>query len=95
MRPVAQTFTVNEKEVDGVYLTAVNVYFAKKHDTLGVTIQIRSTDNGMPAPEILEFSEVHVDSADVNVSADGSAATKFTFDSLVYHLSLRIKALYY
>lgn len=84
MRPVAQTFTVNEKEVDGVYLTAVNVYFAKKHDTLGVTIQIRSTDNGMPAPEILEFSEVHVDSADVNVSADGSAATKFTFDSLVY-----------
>ena len=84
MRPVAQTFTINESGVEGVYLSAVNLYFAKKHDNFGVTIQIRYTDNGMPAPQIVEFSQVQMPSSSVNVSADASTATKFSFESLVY-----------
>ena len=84
MRPVAQTFTINETDVEGIYLSAVNLYFAKKHPNFGVTIQIRYTDNGMPSPQIVEFSQVQLASSSVNVSADASDATKFEFNSLVY-----------
>jgi len=84
MRPIAQTFTVNETDVEGIYLSAVSLYFAKKHPSLGVTIQIRATDNGAPAPQIMEFSQVHANSSDVNTSTNATAVTKFSFESLVY-----------
>ncbi len=84
--PLAETFLVDEALYpDGIYLTDVDLFFKSKDDDgLPVSVQIRTTVNGYPAPVVLPFSDVSKLPADVNVSEDASAATKFEFPSIVY-----------
>ena len=84
--PLAETFLVDAALYpDGVFLTDVDLFFkTKDEDGLPVTLQIRDTLNGYPAQTIVPFSDVTKFPDDVNVSDDASAATKFTFPSLVY-----------
>lgn len=51
-KPIAQTFYVNEpiNGTEGVFLTAVDIYFQSVSSTYGVELQIRTTDNGNPTP---------------------------------------------
>tara|TARA_B100001564_G_scaffold121475_1_gene101360 strand:- start:25870 stop:33417 length:7548 start_codon:yes stop_codon:yes gene_type:complete len=80
--PLAQTFKVDAK--NGIYASKVDLFFQTKDDTHPVTIQIRETTLGTPNKTILGYSEVTLDPDDVNVSADGTAATTFRFESPVY-----------
>ena len=80
--PVAQTFLV--ENTTGVFITSVDCFFLAKDDALPVTLQIRTTNTGLPTQEILPFSVVVRNPDEVNVSEDASAATRFTFDSPVY-----------
>jgi len=84
--PLAETFLVDEALYpDGIYLTDVDLFFKSKDDDgLPVSVQIRTTDNGYPAPVVLPFSDISKLPADVNVSEDASVATKFEFPSIVY-----------
>lgn len=51
-KPIAQTFYINEpiNGTEGVFLTAVDIYFQSVSPTYGVELQVRTTDNGEPTP---------------------------------------------
>ena len=80
--PLAQSFVVDVE--DGIFVSSVDVFLATKSDTLPMKAEIRTMQNGYPAPKILPFALKWKNAADVNVSTDASVATKFTFDSPVY-----------
>ena len=87
MDPLAETFLVDPEMCDGrvgCFLTKVDLYFKSKHPTLGITIELRTTENGYPTKTILPFSQVHKNPADITVSDVAANATTFTFPSPVY-----------
>ena len=84
--PIAQTFYASGEGIttQGTYVTKMDAYFKTKHDTLGITLEIRKTDNGYPSAEVIPFGKVHLKASEVSTSTDGSTATTFTFPSPVY-----------
>jgi hypothetical protein len=84
--PLAQTFKVQSTgdQTDGVFITGLDVYFKAKDATQGVTIEIRETNNGVPASVIVPFSRVYKTSSQVSISNNASVATTFNFETPVY-----------
>ena len=80
--PLAQSFLVDKK--GGIFVSSVEIYFGAKDTALPVSVQIRHMENGSPTQKILPFGDKTLNPSSVNTSADGSTATKFTFDSPVY-----------
>jgi hypothetical protein len=81
--PLAQLFYVFDET--GVFLTSIDVYFETKDpNDIPVTLQIRTIIAGVPSNEVLPFSEVTLTPDQVNLSVNGSVATRFTFPSPVY-----------
>lgn len=80
--PLAQSFYV--KDETGIFLTGVDVYFETIDESIPVTMQIRTMENGIPTSTTLPFSEVTLDPSSINVSTDGTLPTRFTFASPVY-----------
>jgi len=81
--PLAQSFLVEDET--GVFLTKCEVFFSSKDDLdIPVTFQLRTMQGGFPTQRVIPFSEVILNPSDVNVSADGSVPTTFTFKSPVY-----------
>jgi hypothetical protein len=81
--PLAQTFNINFNEgTDGVFLTKVDLYFRSKDPSSGITVQIRETDNGYPAPAIL--AQKQISSSGAQTSNVGSVATTVTFDTPIF-----------
>ena len=89
--PLAQTFIVKSpatgggtKDHTGLMITKMDLYFETKDPVLGITVQIRTCDNGFPAPEIMPGGNIHLRSSEVNTSADGTVATTVSFDYPVH-----------
>ena len=80
--PLAQTFMIDDE--GGVFLTSIDLFFSSKDANIPLTLQIRNTVNGYPGQNILPFSELSLNPADVNISADATVKTTFTFPSPVY-----------
>ena len=86
--PIAQTFLV--KEVTGVFITSVDVYFATKSATAPVFVELRPTVNGVPssskilATKKLSSSQVNLVPAGSNNKQMLQNATTFTFDAPVF-----------
>lgn len=81
--PLAQTFLVDT--VGGVFATDVDLYFSSKDSTLPVRIELHEVVNGYPGSKVLPFSNVVMDSVNVNVDElRGATATNFKFKSPVY-----------
>ena len=80
--PLAQSFLVDTQ--GGMDMTSIDIFFAKKDKFMPCSVQIRNMVNGYPGQLVLPFSDVTKNPADINVSADGSAATTYTFDSPVH-----------
>jgi hypothetical protein len=80
--PLAQSFEVSEDS--GVFVSSCDLYFSSKDATIPVTVQIRSVQTGQPTNCVLPFAEVTYESSQINVSTDGTTATRFTFPSPVY-----------
>lgn len=81
--PLAQSFFVFEDT--GIFITSVEVYFETKDaDNMPVTLQIRPLLAGVPSNVVVPFSEVTLTPDQVNLSIDGTVATRFTFSSPVY-----------
>ena len=49
-----------------------------------VKFEIAETNQGVPAEQVLAYSDVYKDSKDVFISDDASVPTTFTFKSPVY-----------
>ena len=107
--PLAQTFVVGgnieapsdvdtNDDIDGAFLTGVEIYFAKVDPgNLPVTIQIRTTSLGIPTRDVLGVPVVlnpnsvvgtDEDGNDIllknNTSTDGSKGTKVTFPEPIF-----------
>ena len=80
--PVCQSFMVDQ--TNGIFVSSIEVYFKTKSSTMPVTLQIRTMTNGYPTTTVVPFAQQNVDAADITVSDDASAATKFTFPSPVF-----------
>ena len=81
--PIAQSFFIDEP--NGIYCTKIDLYFAAKDSSFPVQLQIRPMRNGSPSSEeIIPGTQVIVSGGSVNVSADASAATTFTFVEPVF-----------
>jgi hypothetical protein len=85
--PMAQTFRITGPDlgdIPGLQITSMDLYFATKDPTLGVTIEIRKVANGFPSDEIMPFSRKHMKSSQISTSVDGSVATAIVFDGPVF-----------
>ena len=70
---------------EGLFLTSVDLYFARKHPTLGVWIEIREMDNsGGITRNAVPLSEVWYSADQINISDDASLATNFKFRSPLF-----------
>ena len=83
--PLAQTFFIIDNMAPGdnvVYVTKLDLYFKEKStDNSGVTVMLRETVNGRPAPTVVPFGKVHITNAQVNANSTAAAATTVTFDA--------------
>jgi len=98
--PLCQTFIIADEDKQfesdlggtnsdaGRFVTSIDLFFSAKDDTLPLSVEIRNVVNGYPGPKVLPFSRVTLSPSEVNVSADGKTATKFTFKSPVYLQSM-------
>jgi len=81
--PLAQSFQVTES--GGIFITSCDIYFQTKDDMdIPMTFQIRTMEGGTPTQKVLPFSEIIKAPDQINVSTNGTVATRFTFESPVY-----------
>lgn len=84
--PLAQTFFIKKGMGAGsnsIFVSKVDLYFKRKSNINGVTIQIREVVNGYPSAEVLPFSKTHLPATEVSVSDNASAITEVIFDAPV------------
>lgn len=79
--PLAQTFTVSS--VGGVFVTSIDLFFSEAGNR-PVTVELRSTNNGVPSTKVIPFSEVTLTPQQISTSLDGSASTTFVFKAPIY-----------
>ena len=80
--PLSQTFRVDE---NGAFLTSVDLFFATKDNNENLTVEIRTTEFGVPTTQLVQdFARVVVSPDQINVSDNGETATRITFPSPVY-----------
>jgi hypothetical protein len=86
--PIAQTFLV--KQIAGVFITSVDVYFASKSSSAPVFCELRPTVNGVPSSSKIITSK-KLSASQVTLVPEGSTnkqmlqnATTFTFDHPVF-----------
>ena len=80
--PIAQTFVCGEK--GGAFVHSVDVYFKTKAKSVPVFLQIRECVAGFPQYNAEPFGEKAMYPANIAISNDGTAKTRFVFDSPVY-----------
>ena len=81
--PLAQSFQVTES--GGIFITSCDIYFQSKDDMdIPMTFQIRTMEGGVPTQKILPFSEIILSPDLINVSTNGTVATRFNFEAPVY-----------
>jgi hypothetical protein len=82
--PLAQSFFTHGVS-GGVFITSLDLFFATKDTTLPVWVEIREMVNGYPGRSLVNpFATCTLKPASVNVSANSSVATRFTFDIPLY-----------
>lgn len=79
--PLAQTFRIGGSP--GM-VTKVDVYFYDKDTSIPVIMELRKVVNGNPTQDVIPFSRVLKNPADITTSDDGSSATSFVFDAPIY-----------
>ena len=80
--PLAESFEVVDD--NGVFVSSCDIFFQSKDTSIPVTLQIRTMQTGLPTNTIVPFGEVVYEPSQINVSEDGTVATRFTFPSPVY-----------
>ena len=85
---LAQQFTIIAanlpQNVQGVYLTSLDLFFASKDPTLGVTVMILGMDSGVPNYAIQPGSQIHLNPSQVSTSQNASVATNVLFPEAVF-----------
>lgn len=83
--PIAQVFGVVVPDSSaGIFVTSIDLFFNQLSLTAnnGVTVYICQTLNGYPdVTNIIPFTTTHLPKSSINISANASVATTFTFES--------------
>tara|TARA_Y100000004_G_scaffold169756_1_gene204288 strand:+ start:5912 stop:7522 length:1611 start_codon:yes stop_codon:yes gene_type:complete len=82
---IAQSFYIYQEE--GIFLTAVDVYFKTVSDpnTVPVLLELRPMENGQPSSTILiPGSEIAVPASRIQYSTDASLSTRFEFEEPIF-----------
>lgn len=82
---ISQTFFIKRSmtgEAECLYASQLQLYFKRK-GTAGITVSIHEVQNGYPSNEVVPFSSVHLDAADVEVDSKATVATIFEFSGPV------------
>jgi hypothetical protein len=85
--PLAQSFTISSSLVQAaetIALTGLDLFFAQADPTLGINIELRSMNNGLPTRQIIPFTVTHLTANQVSVSTDASVPTHVDFTSPVF-----------
>jgi hypothetical protein len=85
--PIAQSFYVGADDLngaDGIFATGVDLYFQTKDPIQGITVDIRTMQDGVPTQTVLPLSSIYVPSGSVNISNTAATATHIAFDSPVF-----------
>lgn len=80
--PLAQTFLITE--TNGVFVTSIDLFFAKKDESMPVTVEIREVVNGYPGKKVLTTSRTTIPASKILISTDASIATNVRFSSPTY-----------
>ena len=80
--PLAQTFQVEENP--GIFMTSVDFFFATKSETIPIDVRVVNVVNGYPSRNIVKNGQVILNPDQVNISADATVPTTFTFKSPIY-----------
>ena len=75
--PIAQSFFIERTMAPAdnvVFLSKIDLFFEQKSDTLGFTFYIKKMENGNITNQIVPFSKVHIEQANVNVTSTAQAA---------------------
>ncbi len=59
--PVAQTFTIDQTNPDGVFVTELHAYFQQKDELQGVETYLVTTNGGVPTTTVIPHSKVSKD----------------------------------
>lgn len=83
---LTQTFRISTPDgVPGVFVSKLTLYFRTKSESLGVQVYLTKCTNGLPDNnKVIPHSLVTLDSEDINVSDDATAATEFVFNQLLF-----------
>ena len=85
--PIGQAFSLLPSAfpngVEAIYITSIDVFFAAKDSALGITLDVRPIENGMPTDVVLPFSLVHLVPSQINTSTDSSVVTNIQFPAPV------------
>ena len=87
--PLSQSFYIDDASYpDGVFVTSIDSFFKTKSedDDLGVSVEIREMENGLPTKKVIGGERARVLSSAITTSATAASATTFTFDSPIYLL---------
>ena len=80
--PLAQSFRADET---GMFLTSVDVYFARKDPKRKLFVELRDVELGLPTKYLVQdYAQVSVSPEDILVSDDASAVTNIRFPSPIY-----------
>lgn len=85
--PLCQSFYVSSDMTagaEGVYITGVDLFFQTVSASQGLTVDIRTMENGVPTTNILPFSRKHMMPASMVASSNGLTPTTITFESPVF-----------
>ena len=92
--PIAQSFKVNSSaSTTGIFVTKMDLFFKKKDPNLGLTVYLVGMKNNSPDSTVI-YGTARVDSADVLVSDNASAATEFIFNQPIFLSSDKEYAFY-
>jgi len=80
--PIAQSFFIDAP--GGAFISSIDLYFQTKDNSVPVSVEIRTMENGTLTNTVVSYGVAVVDASNVNVSNNASIATRFTFPSLVY-----------
>ena len=89
--PISQSFLINTFSQgtissSSVFVTKIDLFFATKHASLPVIVEIREVDQltGYPIKRLVPHGRAIVPAADINVSDDGKAVTPVYFNSPIH-----------
>ena len=81
--PIAESILITEE--GGIFASSIDIFFQSKNTaSVPVRLEIREMTDGNPTQRVVPGSRKVLAPGSVNVSADASSATTFTFDGPVY-----------